>query len=270
MTRRLANIKAVIFTRSLLIKCADRQQLGGPTSLKSTLALNSLSQSWTLWLLLDRAAFCNPFVVFKGIDQEALCCSIADFLTLDCRQQRAGATTVRDTMVLCCVCQSHIAWLSLARLVMFTTSHVIKFACRRQMGAPTGVKITLALCCLFQTLTAHVTVCLQAPVNWQQLMLFNLYALAANKFCLQAAVGGTNYYEDYTGIVLPLPKLDFMAIPGLGGAVENWGILQFDERRMLVNEVHQGRAAALSRLIYLETATLVDQQCIKSGLQRPV
>ena len=28
-----------------------------------------------------------------------------------------------------------------------------------------------------------------------------------------------------------------MAIPGLGGAVEHWGILQFDERRMLVNEV---------------------------------
>ena len=54
---------------------------------------------------------------------------------------------------------------------------------------------------------------------------------------LQAAVRGTNYYEAYTGIELPLKKLDFMGIPGLGGAVENWGLLQFDERRMLVNEV---------------------------------
>ena len=54
---------------------------------------------------------------------------------------------------------------------------------------------------------------------------------------LQAALHGTNYYEAYTGIELPLKKLDFMAIPGLGGAVENWGLLQFDERRMLVNEV---------------------------------
>lgn len=54
---------------------------------------------------------------------------------------------------------------------------------------------------------------------------------------MQAALHGTNYYEGYTGIELPLKKLDFMAIPGLGGAVENWGLLQFDERRMLVNEV---------------------------------
>lgn len=54
---------------------------------------------------------------------------------------------------------------------------------------------------------------------------------------LQAAVGGTNYYEEYTGIELPLKKLDFMGIPGAGGAVENWGLIQFDERRMLVNEV---------------------------------
>ena len=28
-----------------------------------------------------------------------------------------------------------------------------------------------------------------------------------------------------------------MAIPGRGGAIENWGLIQFDERRLLVNEV---------------------------------
>ena len=61
--------------------------------------------------------------------------------------------------------------------------------------------------------------------------------LQQDSLLLQAAVRGTNYYEAYTGIELPLKKLDFMAIPGLGGAVENWGLLQFDERRMLVNEV---------------------------------
>lgn len=54
---------------------------------------------------------------------------------------------------------------------------------------------------------------------------------------MQAAVQGTNFYESYTGVVLPLPKLDMVAIPGRGGAVENWGLIQFDERRMLVNEV---------------------------------
>ena len=54
---------------------------------------------------------------------------------------------------------------------------------------------------------------------------------------LQAAVAGTDFYEDYTGIRLPLPKLDMVAIPGKRGAVEHWGLLQFDEERMLVNKV---------------------------------
>lgn len=48
---------------------------------------------------------------------------------------------------------------------------------------------------------------------------------------------GTDFYESYTGVVLPLKKLDFMAIPGKRGAVENWGLIQFDERRLLFNEV---------------------------------
>lgn len=54
---------------------------------------------------------------------------------------------------------------------------------------------------------------------------------------LQAAVAGTDFYEDYTGVRLPLPKLDMVAIPGKRGAVEHWGLLQFDEERMLVNKV---------------------------------
>ena len=54
---------------------------------------------------------------------------------------------------------------------------------------------------------------------------------------LQAAVAGTDFYEDYTGIKLPLPKLDMVAIPGKRGAVEHWGLLQFDEERMLVDKV---------------------------------
>ena len=56
---------------------------------------------------------------------------------------------------------------------------------------------------------------------------------------MQAAVRGTNFYENYTGVILPLHKIDLMAIPGRGGAVENWGLLQFDERRMLVNQVRK-------------------------------
>lgn len=73
---------------------------------------------------------------------------------------------------------------------------------------------------------------------------------------VQAALRGTNYYESYTGIKLPLSKLDFMAIPGLGGAVENWGLLQFDERRMLVNEV----------LLTCLTAALSERTRLHAGL----
>ena len=50
-------------------------------------------------------------------------------------------------------------------------------------------------------------------------------------------MAGTDFYEYYTGIKLPLPKLDMVAIPGKRGAVEHWGLLQFDEERMLVNQV---------------------------------
>ena len=49
---------------------------------------------------------------------------------------------------------------------------------------------------------------------------------------------GTQFYENYTGIVLPLQKLDFVAVPGRKGAVENWGLIQFDERRVLFNQVN--------------------------------
>ncbi len=71
-----------------------------------------------------------------------------------------------------------------------------------------------------------------------------LVSLSHTQWCLhtecpdmQAALQGSNFYESYTGVDLPLAKLDMMGIPGKGGAVENWGLIQFDERRMLVNEV---------------------------------
>ncbi|KAL3162156.1 hypothetical protein ABBQ32_009864 [Trebouxia sp. C0010 RCD-2024] len=57
---------------------------------------------------------------------------------------------------------------------------------------------------------------------------------------LQAAVQGTDFYESYTGVVLPMKKMDLMAIPGKRGAVENWGLIQFDERRLLFNEATEG------------------------------
>ncbi|KAK9803097.1 hypothetical protein WJX73_001509 [Symbiochloris irregularis] len=54
-------------------------------------------------------------------------------------------------------------------------------------------------------------------------------------YALQAAVGALDFYTNWTGVHLPLEKIDYVAVPGKGGAMENWGLLQFDERRFLVD-----------------------------------
>lgn len=51
------------------------------------------------------------------------------------------------------------------------------------------------------------------------------------------ATGALDYYTNWTGIELPLSKFDYVAVPGKSGAMENWGLLQFDERRLLVDPV---------------------------------
>lgn len=76
------------------------------------------------------------------------------------------------------------------------------------------------------------------------------------RFALEAAAKLLHYYNDYFGIPFPLPKLDFIAVPGSGGfsAMENWGaILHFepallldptaaseaDRQRVFVTEAHE-------------------------------
>ncbi|WP_218082230.1 M1 family metallopeptidase [Anthocerotibacter panamensis] len=42
------------------------------------------------------------------------------------------------------------------------------------------------------------------------------------------------YYNDYFGVKYPLPKLDMIALPGgFPGAMENWGGITYNERRLL-------------------------------------
>ena len=53
----------------------------------------------------------------------------------------------------------------------------------------------------------------------------------------QAGARGHDFYQQYTNQELPLPKLDFAAVPGKTGAMENWGLLLFDEPRMLAHPV---------------------------------
>lgn len=54
---------------------------------------------------------------------------------------------------------------------------------------------------------------------------------------MQIATAALAFYTEYTGIAQPLKKFDLVAIPGKSGAMENWGLLLFDETRFLVNNV---------------------------------
>ncbi|MCH7677283.1 hypothetical protein IH879_20365, partial [candidate division KSB1 bacterium] len=54
------------------------------------------------------------------------------------------------------------------------------------------------------------------------------------KFALDITKKVLKYFEDYTGINYPLPKLDMIAIPDFAvGAMENWGAITFREILLL-------------------------------------
>jgi aminopeptidase N len=54
------------------------------------------------------------------------------------------------------------------------------------------------------------------------------------RYALASAIRLLGYYNDYFGIEYPLPKLDLIAVPGgVGGAMENWGGIVFNESLLL-------------------------------------
>ena len=65
-------------------------------------------------------------------------------------------------------------------------------------------------------------------------------ALAGNEhltnFAMEATKAILHYYNDYYGIKYPLPKLDQVAVPDKGGAMENWGAIIYGEPLLLVDE----------------------------------
>ena len=54
----------------------------------------------------------------------------------------------------------------------------------------------------------------------------------------QVAQKAWDFYTTYTGVELPLPKLDMVAVPGRSFAEPHWGLALFDERRFLFNQVN--------------------------------
>jgi len=54
------------------------------------------------------------------------------------------------------------------------------------------------------------------------------------RYALKSAIDVLGYYNDYFGVKYPLPKLDLIAVPGsVGGAMENWGGIVFNESLLL-------------------------------------
>ena len=54
------------------------------------------------------------------------------------------------------------------------------------------------------------------------------------RYALASAIDLLRYYNDYFGVKYPLPKLDLIAVPGsVGGAMENWGGIVFNESILL-------------------------------------
>ena len=78
----------------------------------------------------------------------------------------------------------------------------------------------------------------QSPRRGQAACEHKSHAPRVNcRLVVQAAIGAINFYEGWTAFQLPLPKFDLVAVPGKTGAMENWGLLLFDEFRFLLNHV---------------------------------
>jgi aminopeptidase N len=66
------------------------------------------------------------------------------------------------------------------------------------------------------------------------------------RFALQSAAGLLRYYNDYFAVPYPLPKLDLIAVPGVGEfgfhAMENWGAILYFEDALLVDPAFSSEA----------------------------
>ena len=67
------------------------------------------------------------------------------------------------------------------------------------------------------------------------------------------------YYRDYLGIPYPLPKLDQIALPqNLGGSVESWGAIAYDENLLLYDA--QNSASQAQEQIFATMSRAIAQQ----------
>ncbi|CAB4266557.1 unnamed protein product [Prunus armeniaca] len=62
------------------------------------------------------------------------------------------------------------------------------------------------------------------------------------KFALDVAVKTLEFYKDYFAVPYSLPKLDMVAIPDFPGAMENYGLVTYQETTLLFDEQHSAAA----------------------------
>ncbi|XP_021819428.1 aminopeptidase M1-like isoform X2 [Prunus avium] len=62
------------------------------------------------------------------------------------------------------------------------------------------------------------------------------------KFALDVAVKTLEFYKDYFAVPYSLPKLDMVAIPDFPGAMENYGLVTYQETALLFDEQHSAAA----------------------------
>ncbi|KAI8823190.1 peptidase family M1-domain-containing protein [Fimicolochytrium jonesii] len=71
-------------------------------------------------------------------------------------------------------------------------------------------------------------------------VLCRIYATPGNKvkchFSLDVCVRTLEFFSEYFDIAYPLRKMDFIAVPGLPGAMENWGLVTYGEMALFVDE----------------------------------
>ncbi|KAK2960455.1 putative Puromycin-sensitive aminopeptidase [Blattamonas nauphoetae] len=91
----------------------------------------------------------------------------------------------------------------------------------------------------------------------------NVYTMPGQKenasFALKTAVNAIEYLTKYTGIPIPLPKMDLLCVPDFSaGAMENWGLVTFREVALLADE-KKSSIRAMKQIARTVTHELVHQ-----------
>ncbi|KAK2948874.1 putative Aminopeptidase M1-A [Blattamonas nauphoetae] len=91
----------------------------------------------------------------------------------------------------------------------------------------------------------------------------NVYTMPGQKqnasFALRTAVNAIEYLTKYTGIPIPLPKMDLLCVTDFSaGAMENWGLITFREVALLADEANSS-TSAMKQIARTVTHELVHQ-----------